>query len=248
MAIVVERNSLSYITRYSPIRCDTHFRHNIQIAESFFSRPNTEWVSLGSVLCDVRNGMNVPTEYYSMEETEVLYISVSQIKEYGLISKNQNYLVETVCNQHGYFEIMENALLITRSGTIGVALSSSHPSFNLHENTYIASGFVITAKMKDNFSASIIANYINLFDVQRYLFAMSAGACQKNISQPVILNLPIPAVVLDKPELFEPSFVEYEKESIKILDSICMHEKQLEELKCDISSSVTARIEDFYRG
>jgi hypothetical protein len=39
-------------------------------------------------------------------------------------------------------------VLSTRSGTIGVALSTNHPSFNFDEYSYVASGFVITAKVK----------------------------------------------------------------------------------------------------
>lgn len=244
MAIIKEKNSLSYITKYPPMRCDTHFRHNIELADVFFSDQNTEWVSLGSVLEDVRNGMNVSTEFYSMEETDILYISVLQIKEYGLIGKNQNYLMDTICEQGNYFDISENNLLITRSGTI---VSSSHPSFNLQDYTYVASGFVITAKIKDDFPASIIANYINLFDVQRYLLAMSAGACQKNISQPVICNLPIPSVVLEKPEMFASGFAEYESESLRILREISKREQLLAELMQDVSTSIKRKIEDFYR-
>jgi len=45
-------------------------------------------------------------------------------------------------------------------------------------------------------SSSTIANYINMLPVQRYLVAMSADACQKNISQPIIANLPISSILL----------------------------------------------------
>lgn len=175
MAIVMEKNSLNYLAGFSPIRCDTHFRYNIKVADGFFSNEKITWVALGSVLENVRNGMNIKTEYYSMEETDTFYLSVSQIKEYGLIDKNQNYLTDEVKDLNSYFELEPNMVLITRSGTIGVALSTNHPSFNFDEYSYVASGFVITAKVKDGFSANEIAGYINLFDVQKYLTAMAAG-------------------------------------------------------------------------
>lgn len=242
MAIVFEKNSINYVTKYPPMRCDTHFKYNIKLTEEFFSNKNVEWVTLGSVLENVRNGMNVSTEHYSMIETNNYYISVSQIKEYGLIDKNQNFLQESVKDLNSYYELNPNTLLVTRSGTIGVALSTSHPSFNFDENNYIASGFVITAGVIENVSSTILANYINIFDVQRYLIAMSAGACQKNISQPIICNLPIPSIMLKPTKEIENYFKEYETECISILSNIENLERRLVELKGDISSSIKNEI------
>jgi hypothetical protein len=247
MAIVFEKNSIDYLSSFSPIRCDTHFKYNIKLADKFFSNPKINWVSLGSILDKVQNGMNVTTDFYSMEETDILYLSVSQIKEYGLIEKNQNYLTEEVKDLNNFFELEENMVITTRSGTIGVALSTNHPSFNFDDKTYVASGFVIVSTVKPSFSANIISNYINLFDVQKYLTAMAAGACQKNIAQPTIKNLPIPEVLLTGEEDFGKYFEEYEKESIKILKQVNSLEEKLSELKEDISSSVKNKIEKFYK-
>lgn len=246
MAIIVEKNSVEYLTSFAPIRCDTHFRHNIKLADHFFSNDNIVWVSLGSVLKRIQNGMNVTTNFYSMEKTDNLYLSVSQIKEYGLIEKNQNYLIDEVKDLNVFFELGANTVITTRSGTIGVALSTNHPSFNFDEKTYIASGFVITSEVKDEYSADVIANYINLFDVQKYLTAMASGACQKNIAQPTIKNLPIPEILLTGKNEFSELFSEYETESIRLLDNINNFENQLIELKGDISNSIKAKILNFY--
>lgn len=237
MAVVQEKNSILEVAKYNPLRCDTHFKHNIRLADNFFQNPNIEWVLLGSVLKNIRNGMNLATSYYSMEETQYKYISVSQIKEYGLVDKNQNFLVEGVQELSNYFELKENMILVTRSGTIGVAISTSHPSFKFDEYSYIASGFVITAEVIEGISADVIANYINMYFVQRYLVAMSAGACQKNISQPVISNLPIPSVLL-RDDNYECLFEQYQKESINILEQIAEKEKMLEDKKIQISELI----------
>lgn len=246
MAIIVEKNSVEYLTSFSPVRCDTHFKHNIKLADNFFSNEEIVWVSLGSIIDKVQNGMNVKTEFYSMEETEILYLSVSQIKEYGLIDKNQNFLTEEVKDLNSFFELEENTVLTTRSGTIGVALSTNHPSFDFDEKTYVASGFVITSKIRIGYSSDVIANYINLFDVQKYLTAMASGACQKNIAQPTIKNLPIPEVLLTGETDFAELFNEYETESISILENIHSLENRLTELKSDISNSIKNRIVEFY--
>jgi hypothetical protein len=247
MAIIFEENSIEYLSAFSPIRCDTHFKYNIKLADKFFSNEKINWVSLGSVLDKVQNGMNVTTDFYSMEETDIMYLSVSQIKEYGLIEKNQNYLTEEVKDLNAFFELEKNMVLTTRSGTIGVALSTNHPSFLFDDKTYVASGFVIVSTIKENFSANVIANYINLFDVQKYLTAMAAGACQKNIAQPTIKNLPIPEILLTSKENFESYFNEYETKSIEILKNIDNLENQLSELKADISSSIKKKINEYYK-
>jgi len=247
MAIITEENSIEYLSAFSPIRCDTHFKYNIKLADKFFSNEKINWVSLGSVLDKVQNGMNVTTDFYSMEETDILYLSVSQIKEYGLIEKNQNYLTDEVKDLNVFFELEKDMVLTTRSGTIGVALSTNHPSFAFDDKTYVASGFVIVSTVKENFSANVIANYINLFDVQKYLTAMAAGACQKNIAQPTIKNLPIPEVLLTSKADFEGYFNEYETKSLELLKNIDGLENQLTELKSDISSSIKKKINEHYK-
>jgi len=137
-------------------------------------------------------------------------------------------------------------VLTTRSGTIGIALSTNHPSFNFDEKTYVASGFVITSKVRDGYNSDVISNYINLFDVQKYLTAMASGACQKNIAQPTIKSLPIPEVLLTGETDFASLFKEYETESLSILDNINELENRLSELKADISTSIKDRIIDYY--
>ena len=59
---------------------------------------------------------------------------------------------------------------------------TNHNSFDFKENSYIPSGFVITAKVNSAYSADNISAYINLSYVQNFLKAMSAGKSQKNIS------------------------------------------------------------------
>lgn len=54
---------------------------------------------------------------------------------------------------------------------------------------------------------------------------------KKNISQPVIANLPIPSILLKPGNHCENIFSEYEETSKKILDAIAINEVKLENLK-----------------
>lgn len=242
MAITLEHNSISYLSEFSPLRCDTYFRDRIKKSQSFFLNENVSWVSLGSVIENIQNGMNVTTDYYSMDTTNILYTSVSQIKEHGLISKNQNYLIEDTRELKSFFELEQDMVLITRSGTVGVGLSTNHNSFDFDENSYVASGFVITSKIKKGYSADIIANYINLFDVQNYLTAMASGACQKNIAQPNILSLPVPEVLFTRADSFSDLFKQYEVSAEKIMRIIARSEDKLNKLKEKIAIEASSLI------
>lgn len=245
--IVCEKNSLSHVCRFSPMRCDTHFTHYIRRAENFFSNKKIEWVALGSVLDKVQNGMNVSTSYYSMDKTNLYYLSVTQVKEYGLALRHRIYLTEETRELDNFYELEENMVIITRSGTIGIALSTNHSSFHFKNATYVPSGFLITARVKPGYSADVIAYYINLPDVQNYLNAMAAGVCQKNISQPVIKNLPIPEVLLKNGDNYRTCFAGYEKKSTEIKNRIKEKEKELIELKAELAESVKREIFEFYK-
>jgi len=242
MAIVYEQGDLSVLAQYPPVRCDTHFLHLIARTRAFFTQPGVTWVSLGSVLEDVRNGVNVGTDLYSMDPTDVLYISVSQIKEHGLVTKNQNYLIADVHQARGFFRVERDMLLVTRSGTVGVALSSNHPSFELDDYTYVPSGFVITGRVKPGISADTLASYINLSDVQTYLRAMAAGACQRNISQDTLNELPVPESLLDGSAELADVFARHELDAATVVRRIREDERQLRALKQTLSEEVRQRL------
>ena len=159
---------------------------------------------------------------------------------------NNGNLDNSIKEINNFFELENDMVLITRSGTIGVAISTNHPSFDFEDKTYVASGFVITAKIRDGYSADTISNYINLFEVQKYLTSMASGACQKNIAQPIIKNLPIPEVLLTGNAEFVNLFSEYENKSMSLLKEIGGLENQLIELKSDISSSIKKKIIEYY--
>ena len=227
MAISIVENSVGHLCKYTPMWCDTHFIRHIQQSEPFLSI-DAEWVELGSVLEDVSNGMNVGTEHYSMEQTDVLYISVSQIDRYGLSRKNQNFLSESVLSLKKCKKLAPNMIVITRSGSVGIALSTNHNSFEFDKFTYIPSGFVIVAKVKDGVSADVLADYLNLKAVQNYLFAMAAGACQKNISQEVVQHIPIPQKIISPTKDVKTHFEAHHKKVGNILSKIKSLESELD--------------------
>lgn len=246
MAIVFEANTLEYVASFAPLRCDTYFKRQIKEADAFFGQKQIDWVLMSSLVEDVRNGLNVGTEYYSMEPTDCLYISVSQVKEYGLSDKNQNYLTDAVKTIKPFRELGPNMLVITRSGTVGVGLSTDHWSFDFDKYSYVPSGFVITAKARKGIDANALASYINLRPVQTWLRAMAAGALQKNISQGVVSSLPVPKCLVEGDTAIFEAFDSYRKQSRKVVAEIARSEASLEQLRDSASKVVTDRINEIY--
>ncbi len=85
-----------------------------------------------------------------------------------------------------------------------------------------------------------------MFAVQRYLVAMSAGACQKNISQSVLTNLPIPSILLSPNSEYQRLFDAYEKECAHILKEIENSEKRLDSLKQEVSCDIMQKLTKAY--
>lgn len=66
------------------------------------------------------------------------------------------------------------------------------------------------------------------------------------LTQPTINNLPIPECLLNGEADIEPYFAEYENESRKIVESMALQEKQLAQLKTNVSALIKEKIVEFY--
>jgi hypothetical protein len=77
---------------------------------------------------------------------------------------------------------------------------------------------------------------------------MAAGACQRNISQSTINNLPVPARLISGSVGLDEYFTVYERKSLEILAEISQREQALRELKEELSGKVRERIVDVGSG
>ena len=236
----VINNSMQLITLYPSFRLDTFFFENMYKAEDFFNK-DIKWTKLGYLIDRISNGENLATDWYSVEgDSKVMYLSVSQITEFGLEEKNNSFLREEILeetfgrNQRNISLIEKNMIIVTRSGSPGIAISTNHPSFEYEEYDYVPSGFLIYFNLRDDLglNPNVISYYLNLRPVRYYLIANSSGRCQRNISQEILMDLPVPEELLDAKKQSEIlKFYELiERESIEANNIIRDVNKKLEGL------------------
>ncbi|AOQ23176.1 hypothetical protein MTAT_17060 [Moorella thermoacetica] len=234
----VIKNSLVNVSNYQSLRLDSFFFRNMAFAKDFFDR-NFRWTKLDYLIKDIYNGENLDTKWYAIDEdTSVVYLSVSQITEYGLENKNVHYLKDEILSlrvgkkKRKIRQIEKNSIIVTRSGTPGIAISSNHPSFDYNNYTYIPSGFVIVLNLREELGIrpELICFYFNLTPVRAYIVANSSGRCQRNISQEIIKNLPIPEELLEHQDEALRLYDEVEKKSIEFIDKIKMIKEDLNRL------------------
>lgn len=199
-------NSTKEISNYQSFRIDTFFYENIIKTKDFFAN-DFRWTKLGNFIDVISNGENLATEWYSVDgESNVVYLSVSQINQYGLEDKNISYLKEEILDydfgksKRKITTLREDTIIVTRSGTPGIVINTNNSGFNYEEYSYVPSGFLIyfTLKKELKIPVEVITYYLNLQPVKEYLIANSSGRCQRNLSQEVIKNVPIPEELLDK--------------------------------------------------
>ncbi len=125
-------------------------------------------------------------------------------------------------------------IIVTRSGTPGIALCTNHPSFDYDEYEYVPSGFLIYFNLLPNLNINpnIITYYMNLRPVRYYLIANSSGRCQRNISQEILMDLPIPEDIINTEKQIEilKLYGEIERKSVKANIVINKIKTQLENI------------------
>lgn len=231
-------NSMKIVTAYPSLRLDTFFYENMKKAEDFFNR-DIKWTKLGYLIDKISNGENLATDWYSVDgESKVMYLSVSQITEFGLESKNNSYLKEEILeetfgkNQRSISLIENNMIIVTRSGSPGIAISSNHPSFEYDDYDYVPSGFLIYFNLRNDLSINpnVISYYMNLKPVRYYLIASSSGRCQRNISQEILMDLPVPEEILvsEKQSAILELYQRIENESVEANNRIKQIKLQLD--------------------
>ncbi|GEM_PF-5644361 len=233
-------NSMQIVAGYQSLRLDAFFYENMEKAEDFFNR-DIRWVKLGSLINEISNGENLSTEWYSVDgDSKVVYLSVSQVTEFGLEDKNTSYLKEEILeetfgkSQRKISLIGKEMIIVTRSGTPGIALCTNHPSFDYDEYEYVPSGFLIYFNLLPNLNINpnIITYYMNLRPVRYYLIANSSGRCQRNISQEILMDLPIPEDIINTEKQIEilKLYGEIERKSVKANIVINKIKTQLENI------------------
>ena len=158
----------------------------------------------------IRNGKDVKKEDYSFDNTGYFYITVNNIRPYEFSYQYEIYLDYEIGEILDKYKLNENDVIITRSGSVGVA-----KLFDIIDENriFIPSGYLVIISVNEKvISPKWLEYYLSSSIIKNYFEIFSSGKTQKNLSQYDILNLPIPKLDTDRFDEFSKNVAILESE------------------------------------
>lgn len=153
-----------------------------------------DFIPLRNVVRRVMNGVNLPAAAYADEASDssgFRYVSVGALSSGVLQSELSVPLRATYDESVRNLCVRDDELLVTRSGTPGIAWSPQ--SQTIVNSLLVPSGFMIRLQLNTQLvDPTFVSAIINHPSWQLQLRAMSAGKSQDNLGQEDLLDLPIP--------------------------------------------------------
>lgn len=181
------------------VRLDPRFHVRRALVSPFFLAL-AHAAPLGTMVAGARNGLNLPRVAYADVDAagEGLYASVSALSSFvlrekacaGLLTDEGGGIVGTSLSIEDV-KASENELLVTRSGTPGIAWPASMTPEGVK---LVPSGFLIRVSMARNYSAAYTAAVLNHPAWRLLTSGLAAGKRQDNLSQHQLLAVPIPVL------------------------------------------------------
>ncbi|UEM18440.1 hypothetical protein JL100_015015 [Skermanella mucosa] len=220
-------SSLTQVSETNELRIDYHFREltsavskvvfgiaqGYPLAEPFFLR--------------VANGENLPASTYAREDegSSLLYASVGALSQFVLRPDACTPLRDGARGvDAGFVENVKckpNEVLLTRSGTPGIAWTSSF--WNMAEegvDALIPSGFLIRlACNEDYFYPGFVSAILNHPTWRLWSSGFAAGKRQRNISQEHLAQIRLPALSLGEQQEVIAIYQEFLASAKNILSS-----------------------------
>ncbi|KAB8183262.1 hypothetical protein FH608_049320 [Nonomuraea phyllanthi] len=185
------------IARSGAARLDPRFHYLRRSASPLIDHLKST-VRLGLV-ATFSNGLNLPRSAYAedAEDGAALYASVAALSSAVLrpsscipLKTTGNY-VSGIRIAIEEIAVRPDELLITRSGTPGVAWSGAQVA---EDTAVIPSGFIIRGIVDQEFSVDFVAAILNHPAWRLLTSALASGKRQDNLSQEQLADVPIPIV------------------------------------------------------
>lgn len=183
---------LTELQKSYALRCNEDFFYFDKInLPTFFKTFGTNFIPLKNGIKSIRNGKDVAKEGYALAETNYIYLTVNNIKKEGFSFKDIIYLTEEEAQELEKHKLKSGNLIITRSGTVGMCRL-----FNLNDGrVYLPSGYVMVLEVDERrYNPKFLEYYLSTDFSKRFFEVQSSGKTQKNIAQPDVLRIPIPAI------------------------------------------------------
>ncbi len=184
--------NFSELTNSNPLRLDNAFYQFNKIElNAMLKKFNSKKSKLKDFAYEIRNGKDVSRDDYSPIETDFFYITVNNIKDYGFDFSESLFLNDEIGVELEESKLINGDLIVTRSGTVGVC-----KYFDLNsDKNYIPSGYLMVLNYNTKeFNGKFLQYLLNSVFYNKYLWSISSGKTQKNLSQQFLMNIIIPKV------------------------------------------------------
>jgi len=173
------------------LRADPDFIKGVRELNKFISTSKLSFYKLKEALAEKpRNGKNTNQTSYSMTPTRFVYLSVDAIMAGRIDLSDSIYLNETVGGELEEYKLCDGDIIVTRSGTVGVACLFHEQEF---EEILIPSGYLIIMRVDENkIDPEFAVEYFNSPLMQHFFETYSCGKNTQNISQESLKKAPIP--------------------------------------------------------
>lgn len=151
---------------------------------------------LGTLIHDIRNGVDVKQQFYSDEtNTGILYLSVNQIVGgHGKAIDLSDATYLDLNPEEIELKVEPRDVVITRSGTPGMAWMATE-EFLTKWDAVVPSGYTQRIKVNENLvKPEFLAAYLNMPPVRMLTRAFACGKDQPNIGQEYVKSVPVPDI------------------------------------------------------
>ncbi len=237
MAVEPQSIRLATVAAAADVRLDPHHYTLYERAKDLATGMLAPLPLREPLLHGARNGINLPQEAYATEHSDdYLYASVAAFSQFAFRPDRCQALRPPESFAYGpdiaKERCMPEELIITRSGTPGIAWAGSLAPEPL--SVIVPSGFVIRAKVRTSVATPVyVAAVLNHPAWRIWSASLAGGKRQRNLGQEHVAQLAVPALSAQAQDRVVTAYVE----SLKDIDVILASDVSIRTL-CDNSLAI----------
>jgi len=146
---------------------------------------------LGKFVIDLRSGEYIPKDFYSISETQYIYLNVGNFSKGDIDFLSPVYLEDDIGEKYNSIKVDSGDMIITRSGTVGSIAIFEIPN-KLDDKIFIPSHHLAIIKTSTPDEMLFLKYYLTFSFCKNFFDAFSTGKVQKEITNWSIRKIPIP--------------------------------------------------------
>ena len=190
------------------------------------------YIEFGRYIKHLSSGEYIPQKYYSDFETDYVYLKIGNVSSNEFNFDEITYLNQETGIQYNHIRLLDNDLIISRSGTVGKCVI--YDNSILPSKTILPSHHLAVVRLESLSDALFLKYYIQSSFGSDFLWAFSTGKVQKEITNWSIKNIPIPNID-NRDKIVEEIQIREAKSKLAY--------EEIKKLRADIDDLILAELE-----